>query len=38
MEFDPQDRQLAASTVTEVKSLVDNHEKYHDNDWFKEYP
>jgi CubicO group peptidase (beta-lactamase class C family) len=38
MEFDPQDRHLAASTVADVKSLVDSHEKYHDNDWFKEYP
>lgn len=38
MEFDPTDRELASSTVKEVRSLVDNHDKYHDNDLFKDYP
>jgi N-acyl-D-amino-acid deacylase len=38
MEFDPQDMQIAASTVHEVRQLVEQFEKYPDIDLFKEYP
>jgi CubicO group peptidase (beta-lactamase class C family) len=38
MEFDPQDMQLAAGTVHEVRQLVERFEKYPDIDLFKEYP
>jgi hypothetical protein len=38
MEFDPQDRQMAASTVSEVRQLVEDLGKYPDIDLFKDYP
>jgi CubicO group peptidase (beta-lactamase class C family) len=38
MEFDPQDRQVAASTVSEVRQLVEGLGKYPDIDLFKDYP
>ena len=36
MEFDPQDTQLAAGTVHEVRKLVEGFGKYPDIDLFKE--
>ncbi len=38
MEFDPQDMQLASSTIHEVRQLIERFEKYPDIDLFKEYP
>jgi N-acyl-D-amino-acid deacylase len=38
MEFDPQDMQLAAGTVQEVRDLVEGMGKYPDIDFFEEYP
>lgn len=38
MEFDPLDMQLAASTVQEVRHLVERFDKYPDVDLFREYP
>jgi CubicO group peptidase (beta-lactamase class C family) len=38
MEFDPQDLQYAASTVREVRQLVEGLGKYPDVDLFKEFP
>src|SRR5262249_2159936 len=38
MEFDPQDVQIAASTVREVQQMVERFEQYPDVDLFKEYP
>jgi N-acyl-D-amino-acid deacylase len=38
MEFDPQDMQVAANTVHEVRQLVESIDKYPDIDLFKEYP
>jgi hypothetical protein len=37
MEFDPQDRQVAANTVLEVKSLVEGLGKYPAVDLFQEF-
>jgi hypothetical protein len=38
MEFDPQDMQTAASTVQEVRQLIEGLGKYPDIDLFKDYP
>ncbi len=38
MEFDPQDMHLAASTIHEVRQLIERFDKYPDIDLFKEYP
>ena len=38
MEFDPQDRDIAAGTVQEVRKLVEGLGKYPDVDLFKEFP
>jgi N-acyl-D-amino-acid deacylase len=38
MEFDPQDMQLAASTVQEVRQVIEGSEKYPDLDLFEEIP
>jgi CubicO group peptidase (beta-lactamase class C family) len=38
MEFDPQDMQLAAGTIHEVRQLIERFDKYPDIDLFKEYP
>lgn len=38
MEFDPQDMQLAAGTVQEVRELVEGMGKYPDIDLFEAYP
>lgn len=37
MEFDPQDHQIAASTIHEVRQVVERFEKLPDIDLFKEY-
>jgi CubicO group peptidase (beta-lactamase class C family) len=38
MEFDPQDTQVVANTVHEVRQLVEGMGKYPDIDLFKEFP
>src|SRR5262249_50796297 len=38
MEFDPQDMQVAAATVRDVRQLVEGIDKHPDIDLFKEYP
>ena len=38
MEFDPQDMQFAASTVQEVRKVIEGSEKYPDLDLFGEIP
>jgi N-acyl-D-amino-acid deacylase len=38
MEFDPQDMQLASSTVHEARHLIEGFDKYPDIDLFKEFP
>jgi N-acyl-D-amino-acid deacylase len=38
MEFDPQDLQLAANALREVREMVEGIEKHSDIDLFKEYP
>jgi N-acyl-D-amino-acid deacylase len=38
MEFDPQDMRIAASTVHEVRELIEGFENYPDVDLFKEFP
>jgi hypothetical protein len=38
MEFDPQDLQTAASTVMEIRHLIERFDKYPDIDLFKDYP
>lgn len=38
MEFDPQDMQIASTTIHEVHQLVEGIGKYPDIDLFKEYP
>jgi hypothetical protein len=38
MEFDPQDMRITASTVHEVRKLIEGLEKHPDIDLFKEFP